>query len=31
MGRAKNIPARDVLLLPFQARWVNDSARLKIM
>lgn len=31
MGRAKNIPARDVLLLPFQARWVNDPARLKIM
>ena len=31
MGRAKNIPERDVLLLPFQARWVNDPARLKIM
>ena len=31
MGRAKNIPERDVLLLPFQARWVNDPARLKII
>ena len=31
MGRAKIIPQRDVLLLPFQSRWVNDPARLKIM
>ncbi|PWM70975.1 MAG: hypothetical protein DBX90_16520 [Lentisphaerae bacterium] len=30
-GRAKIIPQRDVLLLPFQSRWVNDSSRLKIM
>ena len=29
--RAKIIPQRDVLLLPFQSRWVNDPARLKIM
>lgn len=30
MGRAKNIPKRDTLLLPYQARWVKDRARLKI-
>lgn len=29
MGRAKNIPA-DKLLLPYQAKWVNDGSRLKI-
>lgn len=30
MGAAKNIPARDTLLLPFQAKWVLDPARLKL-
>ncbi len=30
-GRAKNIPARDTLLLPYQARWVKDNSRLKVM
>jgi len=30
MGRAKIIP-EDVLLLPYQAKWVNDKSRLKIM
>lgn len=30
MGRAKNIPARNTLLLPYQAKWVKDSSRLKI-
>ena len=29
-GGAKNIPARDTLLLPYQAKWVKDPARLKI-
>lgn len=29
MGRAKNIPG-DKLLLPYQAAWVEDGARLKI-
>lgn len=29
-GRAKNIPERDTLLLPFQAKWVLDPARLKL-
>jgi phage FluMu gp28-like protein len=29
-GRAKNIPARDTLLLPYQAKWVRDAARLKL-
>ena len=29
-GRAKNVPARDTLLLPFQAKWVLDKARLKL-
>jgi len=29
-GRAKNIPARDALLLPFQSKWVLDGSRLKI-
>lgn len=32
MGRAKVIPARpDALFLPYQARWVADKARLKLM
>lgn len=30
MGRAKNIPAKDALLLPYQAKWVRDRSRLKI-
>ena len=30
MGRAKNIPEKNTLLLPYQAKWVKDSARLKI-
>lgn len=31
MGNAKNIPAKNTLLLPYQAAWVRDGARLKIM
>jgi phage FluMu gp28-like protein len=30
MGRAKNIPEKNTLLLPYQAKWVKDSARLKL-
>lgn len=30
-GRAKNIPARDTLLLGYQSRWVKDDSRLKLM
>lgn len=30
MGKAKNKPKRDTLLLPYQAKWVKDSSRLKI-
>lgn len=30
MGRAKVIPAKKAILLPYQARWVNDNSRLKI-
>lgn len=30
MGAAKNIPKRNTLLLPYQAKWVKDSSRLKI-
>lgn len=29
-GACKVFPARDTLLLPFQARWAKDGARLKI-
>ncbi len=29
-GKAKNVPARDRLLLPYQAKWVLDNSRLKI-
>lgn len=29
-GKAKNRPARDTLLLPYQAKWVKDGSRLKI-
>lgn len=32
MGRALIIPAnRDAIFLPYQAKWVNDHARLKLM
>ena len=31
MGRAKNIPEKDALLLPYQAAWVRDASRLKLM
>ena len=31
-GRAKFIPAdRDAIFLPFQARWIKDDSRLKLM
>lgn len=31
-GRAKCIPAdRDVIFLPFQAKWIKDDSRLKLM
>ena len=30
MGNAKNIPEKGKLLLPYQAAWVTDPARLKI-
>ena len=30
-GRAKNIPARDTLLLGYQSKWVRDDSRLKLM
>jgi phage FluMu gp28-like protein len=30
MGRAKVIPVRNTLLLPYQAKWVKDKSRLKI-
>lgn len=30
MGRAKVIPAKNTLLLPYQAEWVRDRSRLKI-
>jgi phage FluMu gp28-like protein len=30
MGRAKNIPAANTILLPYQAKWVRDKSRLKI-
>lgn len=29
IGKAKNVPARDTLLLPYQARWVQDNSRIK--
>lgn len=31
MGRAKIIPARDTLLLPYQSRWVKDLSKIKMM
>lgn len=30
-GKAKNVPARDTLLLGYQSRWVKDESRLKLM
>lgn len=30
MGAAKNIPAKNSLLLPYQARWVKDRSRIKL-
>lgn len=30
MGRAKVIPAKNAILLPYQAKWVKDTSRLKI-
>lgn len=30
-GKAKQIPKRDTLLLPYQSAWVKDAARLKLM
>ena len=30
MGNAKNIPEKGKLLLPYQAAWVTDPARLKV-
>lgn len=29
-GKAKIVPTRDALLLPYQANWVRDNSRLKI-
>lgn len=31
MGRAKIVPRKETLLLPYQARWVLDPSRLKLM
>lgn len=30
MGRARNIPEKNTLLLPYQAKWVKDGSRLKL-
>jgi phage FluMu gp28-like protein len=30
-GKAKNRPKKDTLLLPYQAKWVRDDSRLKLM
>lgn len=30
-GRAKNIPARDTFLLPYQQRWVEDRSLVRLM
>jgi len=30
-GRAKNIPERDAFMLPYQERWVKDTAIMKLM
>ncbi|MDD5484074.1 MAG: terminase family protein [Kiritimatiellae bacterium] len=31
MGRAKIIPAKNTLFLPYQERWIRDRSRLKLM
>jgi phage FluMu gp28-like protein len=31
LGRCKVFPKRDTLLLPYQARWVKDDSRMKLM
>jgi len=31
MGRAKNIPERDTFMLPYQDRWIKDTAIMKLM
>lgn len=31
MGNAKVIPADDAVMLPYQARWIKDDSRLKLM
>ena len=30
-GKAKNIPARDVFMLPYQSAWVEDRSIMKLM
>ena len=30
-GRAKNIPERDVFMLPYQSRWINDRSLMRLM
>jgi len=30
VGKAKNRPERDTLLLPYQIKWVRDQSRLKL-
>lgn len=30
-GRAKNIPATDLFMLPYQDRWIKDTAIMKLM
>lgn len=30
-GRAKNIPAKNTLMLGYQAKWIRDKSRLKLM
>lgn len=30
-GRAKNIPARDAFMLPYQERWIRDASIMKLM
>ena len=30
VGKAKNFPPRHTLLLPYQAKWIQDRARLKL-
>lgn len=30
-GRAKNIPAKDTFMLPYQERWIRDESLMKLM